>query len=99
MNYVSHIKITSLEVNKEDNSVYNVYYDLYVTVDDITKSKNFYQRHLSVNPKDFTPFEDLTEDQVMSWVKINESDIQKLLLEIEEEQKNKTYFPKLPWQS
>jgi hypothetical protein len=44
MNYTVETKITSLEVNKEDDSVYNVFFEILVTKGTITKSKKTYRR-------------------------------------------------------
>lgn len=97
MDYVTEITIDKLEVNKSDGAVYNIFYTLTVSKGDISKSLQTYVRHLSVNENSFTPYEELTHDQVVSWITPKEENIEYLKSIIQEEETEPTHFPPLPW--
>jgi hypothetical protein len=97
MSYSTEITIDKLEVNKSDGAVYNIFYTLTVSKGETSKSLQTYIRHLPVNENSFTPYEDLTQEQVVSWITPKEENIEYLKSLIDEEESEPTYFPPLPW--
>ena len=97
MAYTTNITIDKLEVNKSDDSVYNILYTLSLTENDVTKSKKCDQRHLAVNEDSFTPLDELTEAQVVSWINLKEQDVEILRAAVAEEISNSTYIINPPW--
>ena len=97
MDYVTEITIDKLEVNKSDGAVYNIFYTLTVSKGDISKSLQTYVRHLPVNENSFTPYEELTHDQVFGWITPKEENVEYLKSLITEEETEPTHFPPLPW--